>query len=85
MSAINRFGEHHQMQKAVEEMGELIVALCKGNDENVQEEIADVMIMMCQLQILFGEKEVEGWIEKKMRRLKRTIEKNASKKKKCVL
>jgi NTP pyrophosphatase (non-canonical NTP hydrolase) len=49
------YGFHHQLTKTVEECGEFIVALSKlANDEgsraDVVEEMADVMVMLQQMQ-----------------------------------
>lgn len=53
--AIDVFGEGHQARKAIEEMGELIQALCKADDvEHIREEIADVRIMLDQLDMIYG-------------------------------
>lgn len=67
-NAIAAFGEDHQIDKAIEELSELIQALCKwktGRDilfdddgraeryDHVLEEMADVMIMLDQLKIIF--------------------------------
>ena len=59
--AVTRFGAHHQINKAAEELGELIQALMRyGNGEpvigNVCEEIADVEIMLGQIKIILGER-----------------------------
>lgn len=56
--AIRHYGKQNQIDKAIEEMGELIQALIKNrqnvdNVENVIEEIADVEIMMQQLCLMF--------------------------------
>ena len=50
--AINTFGETPQKIVAMEEMGELIQAISKdlrGKEHNVEEEIADVEIMLQQM------------------------------------
>lgn len=64
--AINTYGEINQMEKAIEEMAELTKALIKvkhisvqDSEEvhfkvmNAEEEIADVLIMMEQLTMIF--------------------------------
>ena len=48
----NYYGYEHQKVKAIEEMCELITELSKGNEVGIIEEIADVQIMMEQLEIL---------------------------------
>ncbi|MBM4443647.1 MAG: hypothetical protein FJ027_24855 [Candidatus Rokubacteria bacterium] len=72
--AVDRYGAAHQIDKAVEELAELIAALMQhragrhGMDP-VREEIADVTIMLLQLRDIFGPADVEGWICLKMDRL----------------
>ena len=92
-SAIYAFGENAQIDMALEEMSELTKALLKyrryfGTDEtsqrlkDVREEIADVYIMLAQLEILFysgpvfeGDKTLQDRIDQKLDRLKDLIEK----------
>lgn len=88
---LDTFGEDTQFRCAVEEMGELIQAICKykraqesGDKEklrialeNLREEIADVSINMEELAYMFGEKEVEEIKKYKLERaLKRAEKKN---------
>ena len=82
--AIEEYGENFQIEKAIEEMSELIFAIQKLKigthiessekkilelTENVVEEIADVSIMMSQLAIIFGEKPVNAYTKLKLIRL----------------
>ena len=82
--AIDRFGPVNQAMKAVEEMGELTQALMKyfqsldsGSKEaldrmraHIAEEMADVVVTMDQLGIIFGNcDEVRDWKSRKQRRL----------------
>ena len=54
-AAIKRFGMGPQRDKAIEELSELIRALARCDDrENIAEEMADVRIMLDQLEIIFG-------------------------------
>ena len=54
-AAIHHYGEGNQWSKAIEELSELIRALARANDhENIAEEMADVRIMLDQLEIIFG-------------------------------
>ncbi|WP_395805061.1 hypothetical protein [Daejeonella sp.] len=46
-----KFGEDNQKLKTIEEMAELIQAIIKGT--NVDEELADVQIMLDQMKILY--------------------------------
>ena len=74
--AIDTFGAAHQQLKAVEEMGELIQAISKaliGKEHNVEEEIADVEIMLTQLKIMYDLKKIEEWKEFKINRLKGVV------------
>ena len=59
--AVNTFGARNQEDVAIEEMSELIKALIKHRryntpetKENILEEIADVVIMICQLTVIHG-------------------------------
>ena len=67
-AAVNKFGVIPQIDQAIEEMAELTVALNKykryirflqGSEEDVRrhiaEERADVSIMLCQLDVIFGD------------------------------
>jgi hypothetical protein len=46
-----KFGEDNQKLKTIEEMAELMQAIIKGT--NVDEELADVQIMLDQMKILY--------------------------------
>ena len=50
----DHYGKEHQTIKAMEELAELIQALAKGDIENIKEEIADVRVMLEQLEYLYG-------------------------------
>lgn len=73
---ITAFGEKSQMLKSIEEMSELQKAICKylenpsvDNLTNITEEMADVSIMMDQLQIIFSnEKEMQNVVASKIER-----------------
>lgn len=74
-AALNKWGRDVQLIIAIEEMGELIQALSKflnGRcpESVVENEIADVMIMMEQLQIVFSAAEIQNRKEAKLARLK---------------
>lgn len=74
--AIDSFGFINQKIKAIEEMGELIQALSKSlldNKNNVEEEIADVEIMLTQLKIIYSLNDVRNWRNYKLKRLKERI------------
>ena len=59
----------------MEELSELISALARCDDaENVAEEMADVRIMLDQLELMFDNRdEVRGWELKKLLRLDQVL------------
>lgn len=74
--AINKYGEENQKLIAMEELAELQQALSKdrrGLKHNVEEEIADVKIMIWQLELMYDNKKIDEWIEKKINRLNRRL------------
>lgn len=74
------------MQKAIEEMAELINELCKeqigrSSKEKVAEEMADVIIMLWQLEMIFKNgDEILQAIDYKLKRLQKRITKGEQKK-----
>lgn len=68
------WGEDSQIRMAIEECAELIVALShlyrSSKNTNVISEIADVLITVNQLRLIFDEKLVDEEIIKKQERLK---------------
>lgn len=80
--AINHFGPEIQTLKAAEELSELSAALIKHEIEGtpdtldrVYEELADVRIMLNQLERLFPSAALMRWQIKKMQRLRAILEK----------
>jgi NTP pyrophosphatase (non-canonical NTP hydrolase) len=81
--AVHLWGEQAQIEMAIEEMAELIFALQKlkrkrgkphhERVKDVQEEVADVILMMHQMRYIFGEKSVDKFIDTKMVRLKERL------------
>ena len=83
--AIKTYGVQAQCDVAIEEMAELTKAIMKirrvADDyektqsalENLLEEIADVDIMIEQLKIMWGPREVEEYRRKKLERLERRL------------
>lgn len=82
--AIETYGRHAQTDMAIEEMSELTKALLKlrragsagwaDAKENVFEEIADVIIMLTQLLMIYdGRKAVQAFIDAKVRRLEERL------------
>ena len=81
IDAIKKYGSDHQLNMLHEEMGELIVAIskhrrnpCEETITNVQEEIADVQIMLEQAKEMFGRAEVEWFLQEKTERLRKRVE-----------
>lgn len=85
--AISTYGSDCQMDKAIEEMAELTKALLKWRYatnryereiimESVNEEMADVRIMMNQLAMIFhNDADVDAWMDKKIERLEYRLRK----------
>lgn len=74
--AIDTFGAAHQQLKAVEELSELIQAVMRaleGDKHNVEEEIADVEIMLTQLKIMYNMAKVDEWRKFKINKLKGVV------------
>ena len=74
LRAVDHFGVEHQKRKAIEELGELICELSREQDrrtdrEHILEELADVIIMCEQLRLIYGGKETDAWIDRKLERL----------------
>ena len=70
-AAIRHYGSGMQRFKAIEELSELIRALARCDDrDNISEEMADVRIMLAQLEIIFGNRDQVRQIEReKLKRL----------------
>ena len=70
-AAVARYGRGPQRNKAIEELSELIRALARSDDyDNIAEEMADVRIMLDQLEIIFGNgQKVAEWEVRKLHRL----------------
>lgn len=68
--AIDTYGRDAQIIKAIEELSELIKALCKGDIYEIIDEAADVAVMLQQILMVKGiEYEVESRIGYKIWRL----------------
>ena len=83
---LDQWGFDAQAMMCIEEMSELTKALCKymrfnkenaPNEvkENIKEEIADVLNTVEQMQLIFGEKEIEKIRQEKIERTKTKIKK----------
>ena len=84
-SFIEHYGCERQRMVAIEEMAELTKALCKidrATDamdlceaiKNAQEEVADVEIMITQLKLMLGEREIDNSVIQKLERQKERVE-----------
>ena len=73
--AIEHYGKGPQRDKAIEELSELIRALARCDDrENIAEEMADVRIMLDQLEIIFdNHDEVKAMEYQKLTRLNERV------------
>ncbi len=77
--AIQTFGAKNQISKCIEEMAELINALCKYVQDRVSvyevmEEIAGVEITLEQMKLLFSKAEVTSYLEVYVRQLNKLNE-----------
>lgn len=76
-SILMAFGTRPQMIKTCEELGELITQLCKKlngsptTNEQIVDEIADTLIMIMQMRLVYGKSAVD---ERVMFKLDRTLE-----------
>lgn len=82
-SAIRKNGKVMQTVVAIEEMSELQKELSKyirgkGNRDNLIEEVADVLVMITQIQLMYyiPDDEVERIMHLKLNRLKERMEQN---------
>ena len=82
-SAIRKNGKAMQTVVAIEELSELQKELTKhirgkGNRENLIEEVADVLVMITQIQLMYHipDDEVERIMRLKLNRLKERMEQN---------
>lgn len=84
-NVIDFYGAKNQLTVCIEELSELIKELCKvqrgiPNVDNIAEEMADVKIVLAQLDIIINNHdEVEKWIKKKLDRLKHRLEEDKKK------
>jgi NTP pyrophosphatase (non-canonical NTP hydrolase) len=70
--AIEKFGIDSQIDKLIEEMSELTQALCKfkrGKPHNVEEEIADVEIVLNQIRTIFDIQKIDVQYSIKLKKL----------------
>lgn len=78
--AIQTYGEEAQEKVAIEECSELIQAIChkhRGREHNIAEEIADVKIMLEQLELINDcSKQVNDIFAVKLLRLEKRLREN---------
>ena len=77
-AAINTFGAVAQAEMAIEEMAECQVSILhhrrgRTDMKPVQEEIADCLIMLAQMRLIYGPEEVDAIQKDKERRLHQRI------------
>lgn len=78
--AVETWGEVAQTDMMIEEMAELTKALLnnrRGRESNISEEMADVYIMLKQLEIIFeNEGKINQFINEKIKRLEERLKGN---------
>lgn len=82
-TAIDTYGPRLQTVVAIEELSELQKELTKflrgrGNKKHLTEEMADVLIMVTQLQLIYhvGDEDIREVMDYKLKRLEERIKKN---------
>ena len=73
---IAKYGKKHQKLKAVEEMAELTVEIAHdvdGRKHNAEEEIADVLITIHQLMLIYDSDNIQKAYTKKLKRLSKRV------------
>ena len=79
--ALNHYGANNQLDQAIEECGELVVAIRHYKRGRIglaelADEVADVKIMMEQMSEFIGHHIVAAAVEKKISRLERNLNDN---------
>ncbi|MBY6977111.1 hypothetical protein FDE76_15510 [Clostridium botulinum] len=73
---MTEYGEYGQLDVVIEEMAELTQAISKfkrGKIHNVEEEVADVEIMLEQMRLIFDSNKIEGIKREKILRLEQRL------------
>lgn len=77
---VEKFGHERQIDKAIEEMGELAQALLKDRyaeddafTDNVYEELADVFVTFTELTIIYPHQKLVDKINEKLERLEKIV------------
>jgi len=78
LRAIDHFGVSTQTWKLIEEIGELLTEIARehtgrGDKAAIREELADTTVMCEQMRIIYGGRDVDDWIERKLVRLEKKI------------
>ncbi|NMF06546.1 hypothetical protein ACUH7Y_25290 [Clostridium beijerinckii] len=79
IKAICRFGQAAQKIRAAQAAAGLSEALLKdvsGDPHNIEEGIAELEIRIAQLRLIYSQATIDGFIEAKIERLKRQIDKD---------
>jgi NTP pyrophosphatase (non-canonical NTP hydrolase) len=77
--ALNTWGKESQIMCAVEECSEFITAsshLFRGRENNIEEEIADSIIMLLQMRELFDKSKIDIIMIQKQERMKMRLAKH---------
>ena len=75
--AIKMYGIYGQCDVCIEECSELIQAISKfkrGKNHNVEEEVADLEIMLEQMRMMFNSKKIDNIKRNKINRLSRRLD-----------
>lgn len=77
--ALQHYGLENQQIKLMEECGELIQAVAKdivigSYGSHVEEELADVLIMIGQMIHAYRETNIQEWVDYKLERLRANME-----------
>lgn len=77
---VETYGKDMQLSVAIEELSELVKEICKhkrgaDNRDKIIEEMADVYIMLSQIEIIFGvtDSEIEKVMDEKFDRLEKRL------------
>ena len=74
---MEKYGEVNQKRMLQEELAELIQAIskdCRGLQNNVEEEIADVIVLLEQMRYIYSEALIKSYRDYKIERLRRKVE-----------
>lgn len=74
IAAFQRYGQEVQLTVAIEELSELQKEICKflrgyNNIEHLAEEVADVHVILEQIELMFGLQNLENDMNAKVQRL----------------